>query len=127
LKEHKINLLVDVRSWPTSKVAHFKREIMERWLAQAGVKYIWLGEELGGYRAGGYERYMEADEFKRGLEKLLSLAKKGRLCICCMERNPKHCHRRFIARKVMEKGNEVIHILGAGKTYKAELLRSPSG
>jgi len=42
LKEHNIEVLVDVRSFPTSKVEHFKREEMGRWLPQNGVEYVWL-------------------------------------------------------------------------------------
>ncbi|MEM2691803.1 MAG: DUF488 domain-containing protein, partial [Candidatus Bathyarchaeia archaeon] len=32
LREHGIQVLVDIRSFPTSKIEHFKREQMEKWL-----------------------------------------------------------------------------------------------
>ncbi len=111
LKENGIETLVDVRRFPTSRVAHFKREEMERWLPEHGVKYVWLGEELGGYRRGGYERYMETQSFKEGLYKLLKLAERKRVCIMCKERNPKHCHRRFIAAQLERLCVKVIHII----------------
>jgi uncharacterized protein (DUF488 family) len=58
LKEHNIEVLVDVRSFPTSKIEHFKREEIERWLPEKGIEYVWLGKELGGYRQGGYRTHM---------------------------------------------------------------------
>jgi len=58
LSEHGNQVLVDVRSFPTSKVEHFKKEKMEKWLPHHGIEYVWLGKELGGYRRGGYKRHM---------------------------------------------------------------------
>lgn len=52
VKEHGIEVLVDIRRFPTSKVERFKREKMEKWLAEHGIEYVWMGEELGGYRRG---------------------------------------------------------------------------
>jgi len=47
LREHEIQVLVDVRSFPTSKIEHYKREALERWLQKYGIEYVWMGEELG--------------------------------------------------------------------------------
>ncbi len=58
LSENGIEVLVDVRSFPTSKIEHFKREEMERWLPEHRVEHVWLGKELGGYRLGGYRAYI---------------------------------------------------------------------
>jgi uncharacterized protein (DUF488 family) len=71
LKEHNIEVLVDVRSFPTSKIEHFKREEMEHWLLEHYVDYIWLGKELGGYRQGGYRAHMRTRLFKEGIKKLI--------------------------------------------------------
>jgi len=115
LSEHNIEVLVDIRSFPTSKVEHFKREEMERWLPEHGIEYVWLGKELGGYRRGGYEAHMKTELFKEGVEKLLDLAKKRRVCIMCMEKNPKYCHRRFLTAYLERKGVEVVHTLEKGQ------------
>jgi uncharacterized protein (DUF488 family) len=115
LGEHKIEALVDVRSFPTSKIEHFKSEEMERWLPEHGIKYFWLGKELGGYRRGGYEAHMKTELFRQGVEKLLEVAKERRVCIMCMEKNPKYCHRRFLTAYIERKGLEVIHILEEGQ------------
>lgn len=115
LGEHKVRTLVDIRSFPTSKVEHFKREEMERWLPAYGVEYVWLGAELGGYRRGGYQAHMKTELFGEGIEKLLRVAEKGRACIMCMEKSPKYCHRRFVSARLQEKDAEVIHILEKGQ------------
>ena len=115
LEEHKIEALVDVRSFPTSKIEHFKGEEMERWLPEHGIEYVWLGKELGGYRRGGYEAHMKTELFREGVEKLLEFAGQRRACIMCMEKNPKYCHRRFLTAYLESKGVEVIHILEKGQ------------
>ena len=115
LEKHKIEALVDIRSFPTSKIEHFKREEMERWLPEYGIEYIWLGKELGGYRRGWYEAHMKTELFIEGVEKLLEFARRRRVCIMCMEKNPKYCHRRFLTAYLERKGVEVIHILDKGQ------------
>ena len=115
LKEHKIEVLVDVRRFPTSKVEHFKREAMEQWLPEQGVEYVWLGEELGGYRHGGYEAYMRTKLFEDGTKRLSEIASHRRTCIMCMEPNPKYCHRRFLSEHLKRKGVKVIHIIEKGQ------------
>ena len=115
LKEHKIEVLVDVRRFPTSKVEHFKREAMEQWLPEQGVEYVWLGEELGGYRHGGYKAYMRTKLFEDGTKRLSEIAGQKRTCIMCLEPNPKHCHRRFISAYLERKGVKVVHIIAKGQ------------
>jgi len=111
LKESKVDTVADIRRWPTSKLDRFKRENLEQWLREAGIDYVWMGETLGGYRKGGYENYMRTESFKRGLEDLLKLASKKRVCLLCLEPNPRGCHRRFISRALHQEGIEVAHIL----------------
>ena len=115
LREHSIQVLADIRSFPTSKIEHFKREEMERWLPENGIEYVWLGKELGGYRKGGYKRHMRTKLFREGVKKLLEIAKQKRTCMMCMEKNPKYCHRRFISAYLERKGVEVIHIIEKGQ------------
>jgi len=111
LREHSIQALADIRSFPTSKIEHFKREEMERWLPENGIEYVWLGKELGGYRKGGYRRHMRTKLFREGIQKLLEIAKQKRTCIMCMEKKPKYCHRHFLSVYLERKGVEVIHII----------------
>ena len=116
LKDQKIEVLVDIRSFPTSKVGHFKREEMERWLPEHGIEYVWMGEELGGYRRGGYRVHMRTKLFREGIKRLLEIAQQKRACTMCMEPNPKYCHRRFISTYLEKRDVEVSHILKKGQT-----------
>ena len=47
-------LVVDVRRFPTSRFGHFRREEFKDLLEGGGFSYLYLGEELGGYRRKGY-------------------------------------------------------------------------
>jgi len=123
LKEHEIKLLIDVRRFPTSKIEHFKKEEIEKWLPQYGIEYMFLGEELGGYRRGGYQAYMKTKQFREGMEKLIEVSKQNKACIMCMEPNPKYCHRRFISTYLEEKDVEVVHILKKGQASLLEFTR----
>lgn len=120
LKENSIEVLVDVRSFPTSKNPDFKRESLKANLEIHGLKYVWLGNLLGGYRKGGYEEYMKTKSFKEGLEKLIELSKNFKSCILCLEKYQKHCHRRYIIRELERMGYEVIDVR-AGKIDKLNL------
>ncbi|PUA32612.1 MAG: hypothetical protein B9J98_03940 [Candidatus Terraquivivens tikiterensis] len=115
LRNHGIKVLADVRRWPTSKTEHFKRERLKEWLSEAGIEYVWLGDSLGGYRAGGYEAYTQTERFKEGLMALVELTKRGRVCIMCLEVGPSGCHRRFIAEKLVSMGCDVVHIISEKK------------
>lgn len=121
LNEHEIQVLADVRRFPTSKLEHFKREALEKWLPKQGIEYVWLGEELGGYRRGGYKKHMRTKLFREGIKKLLEIARNKRTCIMCMEVNPKYCHRRFISAHLERKGVRVIHIINKGQRNLANL------
>lgn len=114
LKRHRVKLVVDVRSFPTSKWPEFTRESLEQLLPGKGIAYVHL-KELGGYRRGGYERYMLTEDFERGFKRLVELAKRRRAALMCVELNPKGCHRRFIAKRLKDEGWEVVHLVGKGE------------
>ncbi|MEM4700899.1 MAG: DUF488 domain-containing protein [Candidatus Bathyarchaeia archaeon] len=115
LKEHGIQVLADIRHFPTSKIEHFRGEEMKKWLSENGIEYVWLGKELGGYRKGGYKRHMRTKLFKEGVKRLLEIAQQKRTCLMCMEPNPKYCHRRFIAAHLERKRVKVVHITVKGQ------------
>ncbi|MBC7330420.1 gamma-glutamyl-gamma-aminobutyrate hydrolase family protein [bacterium] len=113
-----IEEIIDVRRFPTSKFEWFKKENFERGLRELGFSYIWMGEELGGYRSTGYEAYMSSKEFKEGLRKLIRRALIKRVAIVCAELFPWRCHRRFISSALTINGWQVRHILNKGKEWK---------
>ncbi len=103
--------MVDLRRFPTSKFPHFRKEALEENLKREDIDYIYLGEELGGYRRGGYEKFLESQTFKKGLHKLEDIARSSRTLIICAERLFFRCHRRFIAQELEKRGWEVKHLL----------------
>jgi uncharacterized protein (DUF488 family) len=118
LRSYVIEMVVDVRSFPTSKFQHFKRETLLQSLAEQGFGYYYLGKELGGYRKGGYEVYTQTLEYLVGLELLERMASRCRCAILCAERLPWRCHRRFIGRSLQERDWKVVHILEEEKTWE---------
>lgn len=110
LRANRIELVVDIRRFPVSKVEMYKGDRLAETLARCGVAYLWLGDLLGGYRTGGFESYMQTDYFRRGIRRLIEEATVRRTCIMCLERKQKYCHRRFIAKALEEEGFEVLEI-----------------
>ena len=113
-----VRTVVDVRRFPVSRrYPHFGGEALARLLRDAGAAYAWLGEDLGGYRSGGYEAYRETEGFRRGLHRLETLAAGSPTAILCAERLPWRCHRRFIATALRRRAWEVVHILERDRTW----------
>lgn len=116
-----IETLVDVRRFPRSRRhPHFDAAALDGALAEAGLRREWLGEELGGFRDGGYEAHVETDDFRRGLARLETLAMDRRTAFCCAERRPEHCHRLEIARVLEGRGWTVHHLVEPGRVHVPE-------
>jgi uncharacterized protein (DUF488 family) len=122
LKRHGIQVLVDTRSYPYSRhVPHFNREELHRALNQSGIKYLYLGKEVGGrpdqeefYDDEGhvlYNRLAESCLFLGGIERLEQGIRNYRVAIMCSEENPSICHRHLLVGRVMaERGAKIQHI-----------------
>jgi uncharacterized protein (DUF488 family) len=123
-REHNIEVGVDVRSFPTSRFPHFIKESLERTLELERIHYHYLGKELGGFRKGGYPAHMETDSFRKGLEKLEEISRERRSAFFCAEKFPWRCHRRWVARKLIERGWKVIHIIEKGRVWVPRTRRS---
>src|SRR5271165_1234056 len=83
LHQHAIEVLVDVRSQPYSRFTpHFTGSTLKSAIQAAGVRYLFLGKELGGrpdddafYTAQGRVRYdlvAVSAPFQAGVERLLA-------------------------------------------------------
>jgi len=141
LQENSIRILADVRTWPHSeRYPHFNRDILAESLKKRGIRYEWLGKELGGFRKKGlakespnkawksqsfrnYADHMMTDEFREGIRKLLELADQGKVAFMCAEQYYRNCHRQIISDYLMAKGHEVIHIVDKGKIDEHQLTR----
>lgn len=117
LRAYQIEVVVDVRRFPTSKYRHFKRERLKECLEEHGIAYHHVAR-LGGYRKGGYREHMKSKEFERGLACVEELAESKRVAIMCAELLFFRCHRRFIADALKDRGHTVIHIIDDKKSYE---------
>jgi hypothetical protein len=126
LTQHAISVLIDARSHPYSRyVPHFDRELLESSVESHGIRYLYMGDELGGrppeaeyYDAEGrvlYYRVAESERFKGGISRLLKGSLEFRIAVLCSEEDPTSCHRRLLVSKVLtENGISVQHIRGTG-------------
>jgi uncharacterized protein (DUF488 family) len=138
LQAHSISTLVDIRSFPMSRrLPHFNRESLEKTLAEAGIRYVWI-KELGGRRSKirddspnialrnasfrNYADYMLTEEFRLGINQLLQSAEQSRTAYMCAERVYFRCHRMLVSDWLTAHGHEVLHIDGAGPVKPHKLL-----
>lgn len=127
LVSHHLEVLVDVRSAPCSKyVPHFNGDNLKQAVVRAGIKYLYLGGELGGrpreqhfYDSAGHVRYdliSVSPEFQEGIERLLRGIPRHRCALMCNEEDPTACHRRLLVGRVLsERGVTVLHLRGDGR------------
>lgn len=127
LNEQRIEVLVDIRSEPYSrKVPHFNKENLEEEIKKSGLKYLFLGKELGGRPRNGqfydqegfvlYSKIAESPDFESGLQRVLNGIKKFRVGLMCSEENPANCHRhRLVGRVLSDRKVRILHIRGDGK------------
>ena len=123
LRHYNILQVVDVRRFPTSKFMHFRQENLEKLLIENGIQYYWLGLQLGGYRSGGYQKYMETKEFREGISKLLEFALKFPTVIMCAERLPWRCHRRYVGDYLVSKGYKIVHIIDEKRIWEPKSIK----
>lgn len=118
LKGHGIEVVMDVRSFPSSRFEYFGGEKLAELLDGAGIRYVAMGQELGGYRKGGYQAFAATTEFHEAVAKLEELAQMRRVTILCAERLPWRCHRRFIGFELERRGWQVIHIIDEKRDWQ---------
>jgi uncharacterized protein (DUF488 family) len=125
---NQIGSLVDVRSFPGSRrYPHFNQAELAADLPTIGIEYHHL-KSLGGRRKPlpqskntawqnasfrAYADHMDTDEFKKGINDLLSLARQKPTVIMCAEAVWWRCHRGLIADYLKANGADVIHIIDA--------------
>jgi uncharacterized protein (DUF488 family) len=126
LKEHHISAVCDVRSQPYSRMnPQFNRESLKGSLREAGIKYVFLGKELGArsedktcYCNGQvqYPLLAKTKMFKEGINRVKEGANDHRIALMCAEKEPLDCHRTIlVARHLCEEGLAVKHILYNGQ------------
>ena len=125
LQQHSVTAVADVRSAPYSRFnPQFNRDALERNLKDHRIKYVFLGRELGArsddsscYEGGKvqYRRLARTEEFRTGIERLISGAMDYRIALLCAEKEPLECHRTIlVAPALQDAGIDVVHILADG-------------
>ena len=136
LKVYGIQVVVDARSEPYSKYAtQFNHEALKLALQDAGIRYLYLGRELGGRPEGDefydddghvrYDRVAAAPIFQEGLSRLERGIREYNVALPCAEENPAACHRRLlVGRVLLDRGIQVEHIRGDGRIQSEEEVRA---
>ena len=132
LAGERIEFVADVRSFPYSRfVPQFNRDELKQGLRNAGLDYLFLGEELGGrparpehYDSEGHALYgkmAEEPNFQQAVQRLVEGASAHRIALLCSEGSPQECHRRLLVGRVLaEKGVVLRHILPSGEVIEEE-------
>ena len=126
LERHGVTAVADVRSAPYSRFnPQFNRESLAEALEAEGIRYVHLGDILGGrsdnpacYQDGRirYDRVATTDSFKRGLARVVHGAAEYRIALMCAEKEPLDCHRTLlVGRALDQRGVELVHIHADGR------------
>ena len=142
LQRYGVTALVDVRSAPFSRFSpQFNKVDLEQEIKTHGIKYVFLGRELGArpedsscYENGQvqYERLKDRMQFKEGIERVIRGAKQHVIALMCSEKDPLQCHRfLLVARALVKLDILVAHILATGDLEPHEItmarLPDPAG
>ena len=117
LLAYEIRAVIDVRSFPKSRMSHFSKDPLAELLKSNGIAYLFFGKELGGFRKGGYAAYITTEEFSNGVGMIESVAEETVSAIICSEKFPWKCHRKWISRELQHRGWSVEHIIDKGKVW----------
>lgn len=125
LKQYHINQLVDIRTIPRSRHnPQFNKPELAHFLRNHHIGYRHQ-KNLGGLRHAqrdsinmawhnasfrGFADYMQAEEFERGIQKLVELAGKKTVVIMCSEAVAFRCHRSLIGDALLVRGIKVFDI-----------------
>lgn len=123
LKKYHIKYVIDVRSKPRSRFhPHFNREALNLHLKEVGIRYVFMGEQLGGiprdeqcYDEDGrvdYEKIKSKAFFQEGIDRIKTAHSKNLKVVCmCSELSPCDCHRsKLIGDYLQSLGIEMQHI-----------------
>ncbi|HKI10738.1 MAG TPA: DUF488 domain-containing protein [Candidatus Acidoferrum sp.] len=126
LEQFEIKLVIDVRSRPRSqRFPQFDQIELEGTLRAADIRYLFLGEELGGrpedpkgYRSDGlvdYRARRKSRTFASGIERVLGELERDDLVLLCAEEDPLNCHRfLMICPELAAMRIEPVHIRKGG-------------
>ncbi len=140
LTRHSITAVYDVRSQPYSRYnPQFNRDGLKSYLEEKGIRYVFLGEQLGArsknpshYINGKvqYKALAASKEFAQGLKDIQQGLEIDRIALLCAEKDPINCHRAIlVCRHLQQDGIDVRHILEDGSLestaeFETRLIRT---
>jgi uncharacterized protein (DUF488 family) len=124
LEMHRIDAVADVRSSPRSgRFPWFSQEPLEKALRKAGIRYVFLGEELGARREdpncyvgrrADYHKIADSAKFREGLDRIRKGLEDYRIALMCAERDPLDCHRTILVCRHARRFADIFHIKADG-------------
>lgn len=130
LKQAGVTRVLDVREAPYSKREEFCKDALAAALAEYGIGYANI-RELGNppegreaARAGHMiafreilNAHLDSEAGQAGLTRALDLAAEEKVCLLCLERSAKHCHRSVVtARMHQVSGQTIVNLTITRKT-----------
>ena len=124
LSNHGVTAVADVRSAPFSRFCpQFNRDPLRAALNERGIRYTFLGQELGGrsadpshYRDGRirYELVARTSRFRDGVDRVVAGAARYRIALMCAEKEPLDCHRTLLVAPALAARGVAVVAGGAG-------------
>jgi uncharacterized protein (DUF488 family) len=124
MNQFKVTHVVDVRAVPKSSYwEDFRRENLMDLIPARGLKYVYMGDTLGGVRDSAVlcknpdsvdiQPLFHDPELKKGIEALLKAysVSERTICLMCGCMRPHGCHRsRLLGRTLLERNVDLHHI-----------------
>lgn len=129
LESSEINMVVDVRSAPFSRMfPQFNQEILKKSLSDNSIGYLFLGDKIGG-RSNDPDDYLDGqviykalankEAFKTGIERLKEGSAKYRIALMCSEKEPLDCHRTLLVSQALASSDIIVGHIHADGTVEA--------
>ncbi|OQY31857.1 MAG: hypothetical protein B6I38_05260 [Anaerolineaceae bacterium 4572_5.1] len=134
LKANDIHYLLDVRSRPYSSYKpEFSQESLKDFLEKNDIRYLFMGDALGGKLDGeenaDFEKIAQKPAYQNGIKRLHKASSQGnRVALMCSKGKPEHSHcTHLIGKTLTEDGIKVLHIDEKDELLSQEdiLLRLP--
>lgn len=136
LQSFEINMVVDVRSAPFSRMfPQFNQETLKKYLLENSIGYLFLGDQIGGrsndpddFLDGQvlYKALAKKEAFKTGIERLKEGSTRYRIALMCSEKEPLDCHRTLLVSQAVASSDIVvghIHADGTVEDHEDALVR----
>lgn len=127
LNQYDIKYLIDVRSRPYSKFnLDFNKEALERIFIQNGIKYVFMGDKIGGLPEDltcrtddkiDYDKCKQNSGYIEGINRVVTAYEMNlKVAMMCSESKPQECHRsKLLGEMLRDRNVEVQHIDETGR------------